>query len=234
MTPPLVSVIMIVRNGEKYLAQALESVLAQDYRPIEILVVDGRSTDATADIARSYQGVRYILQETLGISNAYNLGIECSGGDFIAFLSHDDLWTPNKLSIQVGTMRSRPEIQYTVAKALFFLESGCQCPPGFRAELIGQERTAWIMETLVARRSVFDAVGGLDPAYKTAEDVDWFARAKDAGIPMAEIDQVLLHKRVHDENVSVNAPDNTRLLLQAMKRKIERKRSSKHEKEPLQ
>ena len=234
MTPPLVSVIMIVRNGEKYLAQALESVLAQDYRPIEILVVDGRSTDATADIARSYQGVRYILQEALGISNAYNLGIECSGGDFIAFLSHDDLWTPNKLSIQVGTMRSRPEIQYTVAKARFFLEPGCQCPPGFRAELIGQERTAWIMETLVARRSVFDAVGGLDPAYKTAEDVDWFARAKDAGIPMAEIDQVLLHKRVHDENVSVNAPDNTRLLLQAMKRKIERKRSSKHEKEPLQ
>ena len=233
MALPLVSVIMIVRNGEKYLAQALESVLAQDYRPIEILVVDGRSTDGTADIARSHEGVRHILQETLGISNAYNLGIERSGGDFIAFLSHDDLWTPDKLSIQVGRMRSHPEIQYTVAKVRFFLEPGCQCPPGFRAELIGQERTAWIMETLVARRSVFDVVGGFDPTYKTAEDVDWFARAKDAGIPMVKMDQVLLHKRVHDENTSVNAPDNTRLLLQALKRKIARKRSSTEE-EPLQ
>jgi glycosyltransferase involved in cell wall biosynthesis len=75
---PLVSVIIAVRNGERFLAQAIESVLNSDYRPIEILIVDGQSEDKTEEIARSYPLVRYICQPNTGISEAYNLGIKAT------------------------------------------------------------------------------------------------------------------------------------------------------------
>ncbi|MDL1897881.1 glycosyltransferase, partial [Anaerolineae bacterium CFX7] len=75
MNAPLASVVMIVRNGELFFRQAIESVLAQDYPAYEILVVDGQSTDGTADIARAYPQIRYVVQTDSGTANAYNLGI---------------------------------------------------------------------------------------------------------------------------------------------------------------
>ena len=90
MEHPLVTVVLAVRNGERYLASAIQSVLAQDYRPIELVVVDGQSSDATAAIAQSFVQVHYVRQMTQGISNAYNLGIEVASGDLIAFISHDE------------------------------------------------------------------------------------------------------------------------------------------------
>lgn len=120
MEKPLVSVIMAVKNGERFLAEAIESVLSQTYEPYEIIVVDGQSTDRTEKIAKSYKPVRYIRQTGKGVADAYNVGIDAARGEFVAFLSHDDLWAPNKLSVQVDYLIGQPEIQYTVAKAKFF------------------------------------------------------------------------------------------------------------------
>jgi len=107
-TNPLVSVIMIVKNGERFLAQALDSVVAQTYRPLEIIVVDGQSCDRTAEIARSYPLVRYLLQETLGVANAYNQGVAAARGELIAFLSHDDVWAPEKIAKQAQYLLEHP------------------------------------------------------------------------------------------------------------------------------
>lgn len=128
MTAPLVSVIMAVRNGERFLRQAIESVLAQDYRPIEIILIDGQSLDRTAEIARAYLDIHYIYQENRGIANAYNIGVTAAQGEFVAFLSHDDLWLPNKLSVQVNYLIAHPDIEYTVAATQFFLEPGYSFP----------------------------------------------------------------------------------------------------------
>lgn len=224
MSRPLASIIMPVRNGERFLPQAIESVLGQSYRPIEIILVDGRSTDGTAAIARSYAEVRYLQQAHGRVGAAYNLGIAASSGDFLAFLSHDDLWTPDKLSIQIDYLERHPGTLYTVAHAEFFLEPGCSAPPGFRRELLECARPAPVMETLVARREAFRRVGMLDPRLSSAEDVDWFARARDLGIPMAVIARVLLRKRIHDRNSSLAAADNTHNLLAALRRSLARKR----------
>ena len=99
MANPLVTVIIIVRNGERFLEQAIQSVLAQTYNPLELIVVDGRSQDRTAQIAQSFAEVRYVQQINKGVSDAYNLGIAEATGELIAFLSHDDLWTSDKLDI---------------------------------------------------------------------------------------------------------------------------------------
>ncbi|MGC1244927.1 MAG: glycosyltransferase [Spirulinaceae cyanobacterium] len=230
MNNPLVSVIIVVKDGEKYLAEAIETVIKQTYQNHEIIVVDGNSVDNTAKIAQSYSQVRYLLQKSQGIARAYNQGIEAAKGDIIAFLSHDDLWTPHKLITQVNYLLNHSEIQYTVAKVKFFLEAGHTPPPGFREELLEGEHTGKIMETLVARKSLFAEVGKLDPEFNVAEDVDWFARCNDAGIPAAVMPEVLLYKRVHDTNLSLNAANNNQNLLKVLRQSIKRKRQQEEKK----
>lgn len=221
---PLVSVVMAVRNGERFLRQAIQSVLAQDYRPLEIVLVDGQSADRTAEIARSCPDIRYIYQENRGVANAYNIGIETSSGEYVAFLSHDDLWTPDKLSLQAGYLTENPDVQYTIARVRLFLEPGCSFPSSLREDLLEGDRPAWIMETLVARRQVFDQVGMLDPQVSPADDTDWFARANDLGVSMAVIDQVLLLKRIHDKNTSLTSAEYMRNLFIVLRRSSARKR----------
>jgi glycosyltransferase involved in cell wall biosynthesis len=220
---PLVSAIIAVRNGERFLSSAIESVLDQNYPPAEILVVDGHSTDRTADIARSFAAVRYMTQVGQGVADAWNTGIEAARGELLAFLSHDDRWTPDKLQIQVGYLSAHPATEYTIARVKFELEPGCDVPAGFRRGLLLDDHVGEIMETLVVRRSLFDRIGRFDPTLRTAEDADWYARAHDAHVAYTIIPQVLLIKRVHDANISLNNPLNDQNLLTALKRSIDRK-----------
>ena len=214
---------MAVRDGERFLEQAIRSVLDQDYTHYEILVVDGNSQDGTREIARSFPCVRIVTQRGPGIASAYNTGVEEAKGEILAFLSHDDLWTPGKLTMQVGHLLAHPEIDYATGRAEFFLEPGCAIPPGFRPELLSGSHVAHIMETLVARRSVFEKVGPFDPDLSTAEDVDWFSRAGDLGIPTAVVPRVLLRKRVHGTNLSMNVAVNNRNLLEVLRKSLRRK-----------
>ena len=223
---PLVSVVVIVRNGERFLVEALRSILAQSYRPLEILVVDGQSIDRTAEIARSFADVRYFPQPDRGISRAYNFGITHAQGELIAFISHDDRWMPEKLARQVGFLTTHPECQYTVCRIRYFLEPGCAPPAGFRMELLEQTPAAYIMETLVARTPLFARVGLHDPDLPTAGDVDWFARVFDAGEVGHICDEVLVCKRVHDLNSSLNDRDNNGQLLHSIRLSLQRKRTA--------
>ncbi|MBM3181569.1 MAG: glycosyltransferase [Chloroflexi bacterium] len=225
MTAPLVSVIMAVRNGERFLSQAIESALAQDYRPIEVILIDGQSVDRTAEIARAYPDIHYIYQENRGIANAYNIGVTAAQGEFVAFLSHDDLWLPNKLSVQVNYLIAHPDIEYTVAATQFFLEPGCPFPVHvLRSDILEGNRVVRMMEILMTRRCVFERVGLFDPTLSTAEDIDWYARADDVGVPMAVIYQVLLQKRIHDANTSLFTTEHQQNIMRALRRSAERKR----------
>ncbi|HEX7587125.1 MAG TPA: glycosyltransferase [Anaerolineae bacterium] len=226
MDNPLVSAIIAVKNGERFLAAAIESVLAQDYSPYEIIIVDGHSVDATAEIAKSYPGVRFVEQVNRGVADAYNVGIDAARGEFIAFLSHDDLWTPNKLSVQMDHILRHPEIQYAITRVQFFIEPGCKLPGGFRVELLVQDRVGMMMETVIARKSLFDLIGKFDPLYSSSEDADWFSRASDRQVTRGVVPQVLLRKRVHDANLTFTDPTAYPNLFRALKQSIERKRST--------
>ncbi len=231
MENPLVSVIIIVKNGERFLASASDSVLKQDYRPLEIIGLDGHSTDKTLEIAQSYPDVRYIQQRETGVSDAYNLGIDCANGKLVSFLSHDDLWTFDKLTTQVEYMIQHPEIQYTISKVKFFLEPGAIPPIGFRKELFEGTHVGRIMETLVAWKSVFEKVGKFNTKLSIAGDVDWYSRASDQKIPMAIIPKVLLHKRIHDRNTALNVNENNQDLLELFRQSVQRKKADIHSNE---
>lgn len=100
---PLVSIIIPVYNGEKYLSEAIDSALGQTYKNIEIIVVNDGSVDNSEEIIKSYKDtqIRYFKKENGGVSTALNLGIKKAKGEYISWLSHDDVYYPNKIERQV-------------------------------------------------------------------------------------------------------------------------------------
>lgn len=211
---PRVSVITVVKNGERLLAEAIRSILAQTFPPAEVLVVDGHSVDGTARVARSFVEVRYLLQPGHGLAAARNLGIQKSQGDLVAFLDHDDLWAARKLEFQVKTMRQNPSLGYTTTWMKLV-------PRPREGEAV---RDACTPSALVARRELFSRIGSFDPQYAIGCDADWFTRARDHQVPAAVVPRVLLYKRLHDTNLSANAAVNRREMFHIAKRSIERRR----------
>jgi glycosyltransferase involved in cell wall biosynthesis len=222
---PTVTAIIVVRNGERFLADALQSIGAQSRQPDEIIVVDGQSTDRTAQISQAFPGVRYLLQEDLGIANARNLAIRATTGDFIAFLDADDLWTPDKLHVQFTFMQANPQLMYTTTLLRLFYEPGTSPRPGFQEEGFTQGIEGRFPGTMLAHRAVFDQVGPFDPALSIAFEVDWFARAQDMDIPSALVNRVLLHKRIHDNNNAIQRERFRRECFVVMHRSLLRKRT---------
>ena len=224
MDLPLVSIIIAVKNGQKYLQSAIESVRRNKYKAREIIVVDGGSKDDSRVIAKSFEEITLIDQEGTGLYDAWNIGVRAANGELVGFLDSDDLWSPNKLDLQVGTMQAHPEIQYCIGRVKFFLEPGCSIPPGFKPKLLQNDHIGRIPGTLLARRILFDSIGIFDTRFVIAADVDWFARAKDDQVPMAILDKVLLYKRVHARNLSSNAALNSQELLEIFKKSVDRQR----------
>jgi glycosyltransferase involved in cell wall biosynthesis len=229
---PSVSVIIPVKNGAQYLAESLRSVLAQDHTPCEILVLDDESTDETEAIVRQFaaDGARFIANhQPLGIAGSLNLGIQLARGELLAFTSHDDIWVSHKLSRQAECLMTQAELDYCIALLRPFLDrSMAGPPPGFPSELLGVTVPGYVIETLVARRRAFERAGYFDTSFAQAEDTEWYTRARDAGLKMKVIDEVLVHKRLHGNSTTysaVRARQWRLAVLRIAKRVLERQRT---------
>lgn len=223
---PLVSVIMVVKNGERFIREALESIYNQVYPHFEVIVVDGHSTDQTLSIVHEFNPVSIIEQKGGGISDAYNTGIKAANADILAFLSSDDIWMPHKLATHLVYMMENPEIMFTNSLIEYFLESGSEIPRGFRKELLTGSHPARIMENLVIRKEVFEKVGLFNTELSTAEDVDWYSRAHDLDVSNYLLDEVLLKKRIHGHNTSMNTTVNNKNLMKVLRSSLKRKTAS--------
>jgi glycosyltransferase involved in cell wall biosynthesis len=223
---PLVSAIIPVYNGGRFLRAALESVFAQTYRPFEVIVVDDGSVDDSGVIAQSFPDVRYIYQTNQGVAAARNNAIEAARGEFLAFLDQDDLWTPEKLNLQMDHLLNNPDVGYTLTHQQYFLDPGATLPGWFRKELLSTVHTGWSLGTFVVRRTAFEKIGNFATGYVAASDSDWFFRAKAAGLPMAVIPELLLRKRIHDTNESGRAKEVLSELLKVVKTSLDRQRST--------
>ena len=219
-----------VKNGERFVAQAIESVLAQTYTNHEIIVVDGRSTDASRQIAGSYKNVRLLEQSGEGFADAWNIGISAAEGELIAILDSDDWWSRDKLSAQVELFSREPETDYVITRMRFVLESGHTPPPGFKPELLEMDHIAYMPSALLVRKSVFEKFGKFTTDLKIASDVEWFARVKDQNLVLGVVPEVLLFKRVHDANLSYLDARTRRFnheVVGLLKQSIDRQRAKK-------
>lgn len=181
-----VSLITVVRNGGSAFLRAAESVLAQTYRPIEYIVIDGGSTDGTLDVIERY-GDRlayWISEPDRGISDAFNKGIAAASGQYVGFVNADDWLEPDQIEHAVEGLESR--------SADFVFGDLCYHTPDGRllhviegdphyADKIYSRMPALNHPTMLAKRTVFDGTGGFDERYEAAMDYDWALRAHHAG-----------------------------------------------------
>ena len=223
---PLVSVIIPVYNARPWIRQALESVFAQTYRPLEVIVVDDGSSDGSLDIPASFPGVICLSQENKGPAAARNKGLALARGLFFAFLDADDLWLPDKLTRQIGFHLEHAQQGGSLVHMRQFLSQGATLPPWVRPDVGRHDEAGYIPSALVVHRKAFEKVGLFDESLKTAEDADWFCRASDCAVPMAVIEEVLLMKRLHGGNLSFQSGGSQRNLLNAMRKSINRKRAA--------
>ena len=201
---PLVSCIIPVFNGEAYLAQAIESILAQTYQSFEIIVADDGSTDRTAAIAAGYGSpVRRIYQPNAGPAASRNLGLREARGEFVAFLDQDDVWHPGKLTRQLSRFEARPELDFCVAHlALFWMPELHANEIRFQGHRLSRPVPGYITGTMLARRAIFERVGGFNPALRYGDAADWFLRAAEKNAVQELLPDVLLQHRVHQKNLA--------------------------------
>jgi glycosyltransferase involved in cell wall biosynthesis len=225
MTEPLVSVVVPVHDGERFLGDALKSALAQDHPRVEVVVVDDGSSDRSADIAGAFP-VRLLRQENQGVAAARNAGIEASGGQLVAFLDQDDVWLPTKLSRQVAALGARPEADFVLTRMEMALEPGVPRPEWVEQEWLEEDQPGVVPSALLARRHVFDQIGAFDTSYRYGCDADWLARAKDAGVAWTTVDEALVRYRIHEGNGNYDRDGVRRELFRVLRASVARQRDA--------
>ncbi|MEY3360998.1 MAG: hypothetical protein RL531_717 [Actinomycetota bacterium] len=212
---PLVSVVIPAYNAAGYLAPTIESVLAQTYRPIEVLVVDDGSSDDTVGIARAFgDPIRVIEQENRGPAGARNTGFAAARGDIIALLDADDLWMPARLTACVDLLQSDPTLGFVTTDA-YLIEEDTPTErryygdyqrypfPARGAQLDEIAKRNFVFVSVVFDRRLFDLVGArLDERLWGTEDYDLWTRFLLAGAEAGLVPEPLAWYRVRADSVS--------------------------------
>lgn len=198
-----VSAIIPVYNGERYLAEAIGSVLEQTYPVDEIIVVDDGSTDGSADVARSFKDVRLALQPQSGAASARNKGVELATGNVIAFLDADDVWTPDKNKLQVAALEHHPDVDMVFGYAEQFISPDVEDIVRRQVRCPEEKMAGYIPSAGLIRREVFDRVGLFLPQWQIGDFIDWYARAMEGGITSILLPEVVMRRRLHGMNLGV-------------------------------
>lgn len=224
---PLISVIVTVYNGEKYIAEALKSIFNQDYPNLEVIVIDDGSTDATKERVQQFSDrMSYFYQKNAGIAAAKNLGIEKSHGDFFAFLDCDDLWVPEKTTLQLRQLTENQAYDMVFGHVSQFyspemsedFKNRYHCPAGNAPGV-----TSCAM--LISRKN-FYRVGLFDTKWRKGIFNDWFLRATDIGLTWKVFPEVVQKRRIHEKNHGIVNRDKSVDYVRMLKASLDRKRKT--------
>ena len=215
---PCVSVVIPTYNRCQFLPQAVDSVLSQTLRDLEIIVVDDGSTDGTAETVRERYGtsIRYIRQENQGRSKARNVGMEMATGKYIALLDSDDTWKEGKLEKQIRLLEASPEVGLAHTFTEVTDSNGTPDPTQTSMRLrlhaaalkrgydyLNMSRECVMFtSTVVVRRERLREIGLMDEAISSLEDWDWYLRAA-LVTKIATVPEPLVLYRTHGANTSM-------------------------------
>jgi glycosyltransferase involved in cell wall biosynthesis len=212
MKASLVSVIIPVFNAERYVGEAIRSVLSQTYRAIELICVNDGSTDGSLSILQSFKTKIVLIdnEENCGTAESRNRGIHEARGEFLAFIDNDDIWESNKLEVQMDQFQNRHDLDVSLTYMQCFISPEISedikdlryCP--------ADPLPGYIPSTMVARRISFDKVGYFDSRWKNGESFAWIVRANEVGLKVEVIEDVLVRRRIHDNNKSVSGSSTSR------------------------
>jgi glycosyltransferase involved in cell wall biosynthesis len=229
----LISVIIGVYNGEQYLAEAIESVLAQTYSPVELIVVDDGSEDGTARIIERYgSAARSVYQANAGMGAARNAGVALAHGRYLAFLDADDRFTQEKLERQMEVFNTDPSVDVVFGHMTEFVSP--EVDEEARA-LLRQpvHDLAWRTPNLMlVRREAFDRVGLFSATLKVGIGVDWYARSIEKKLKAVTPPVVVLERRLHAQNNGIRQRGLRPQYLHVLKAAIDRRRDATARSEP--
>ncbi len=224
MSPgPTVSAIVTFWNRERYLVEAVESVLSQ-HDDVELVLVNDGSTDGSADVARRFVPPgRLLEQENRGAAGAANTGVQSATGDYIAFCDSDDLWTSCKLDVQLAALAADPTLDFVFAHAEEFLSPELD-PATIRTRALRGVIPAKVPSAALFRRSLFDRIGLFDESLHSGAWVNWYARARVIGARECVLSEVVLRRRIHENNNFTTQQDAALGYLRALRPLVQRQR----------
>jgi glycosyltransferase involved in cell wall biosynthesis len=222
---PETSVIIPVRNGARFVAEAIASVLTQLGNGDEVLTVDDGSTDGTADIVSGFAhpGLRLVSGGGRGPSAARNIGFAASRGAFIAFLDHDDMWPAGRQEALMAALCQDETAEAAYGRIVRRIEPGAKVTAESRIE---GHHAGWLIGSGLYRRALLDRIGGFAEDMHIGEDVDFYLRLKEAGARLQLCEVPGLIRRHHDTNVTNDLDRAEPSRLNVLRRKLARARTS--------
>jgi glycosyltransferase involved in cell wall biosynthesis len=206
-----VSVVVPCYNQDRFLGEAIESVLSQGYTGFEIIVVDDGSKDGTQEVAAGYakenSRVRLISQENRGLAAARNRGLAEARGEYVVFLDSDDRLVGEALEVGVRELEAHPECAFVSGICRKITADGCVVPGWEQFRVMDDPYLELLrscpvyVPAVMYRRSVFDAVGGFDTSYRAAEDYDLYYRILES-FPVYCHDTLVAEIRRHEANMT--------------------------------
>lgn len=220
-----VSVVVPVYNCQRYLPEAVESALAQTYRPIEVIVVDDGSTDGSADAAKRFvPPVQYCWQPHSGAGPARNRGVDLARGSFLAFLDADDLWVETKLVLQMAAFDADPELDMVFGHVQQFPSPELAGSAKPRLRYSAEKVPGYVAAAMLIRRDAFVRVGPFESHWHLGEFMDWYLRAIERGLKGLMLPEVVARRRLHADNLGLRERASQGDYLRILKASLDRRR----------
>jgi glycosyltransferase involved in cell wall biosynthesis len=221
VVPPLVSVIVPVHDGERFLPESLPAITAQTHQPVELVVVDDGSTDGSARVAGEFvaaHGIGVVHRRPQGgVAAARNAGLELASGEYLAFCDQDDVWHPEKIARQLAFLDAHPRVGAVMTRQEpFFADGVVERPSWLKRDSLFGDLGGVLPLTALIRREAFDVVGGFTESRPGTDDLDWFLRARRRDVGIAILDEVLVRRRIHGDNASYDVEMLRRGLLASL------------------
>ena len=218
----MISAVIPAYNAELFLADAIQSAIAQSGLS-EVIVVDDGSTDKTPEIAQSFPEVRLIHQEHLGLSAARNRGARESQSKYLTFLDADDIWVPGKTRAQAEVLDATTTDMIFGNVAQFRVREG-------KTVFEGEPIAAKLAGCMMIRRSSWDKTPGFSSEWRVGEFIDWYLKATEAGLTSKTLSTTLLFRRLHENNMGSSGFGRADYVT-IVKKSLDRRRATSHSKE---
>jgi glycosyltransferase involved in cell wall biosynthesis len=225
LAEPLITAAIPVRDGEAYLAEAIESVLAQSRPCDQLIVVDNGSTDRSAEIAAGFgPAVEVVSEPQPGIGAARNAARRATRGDYLAFLDADDLWEPEKTALQLAAFETDPRLQLVFGHVRQFVSPDLTAQEAEGLQVPAEPQPGQYIGAMLARREAIEAVGPWPEDVRVSDGLTFLLRARELGLEQAMQAETVTLRRVHGANHSIHNRNERSEFARHLKRSLDRRR----------
>lgn len=227
MAEPLITAAIPVRDGEAYLAAAIESVLGQSRPCGQVVVVDNGSTDRSAEIAAEFGApVEVISEPRPGIGAARNAAVRAARGDYLAFLDADDLWEPEKTALQLAALEAEPRLQLVFGHVRQFVSPDLAAAEAEGLRVPADPQPGQYIGAMLARREAIEAIGPWSEDVRVSDGLTFLLRARELGLEQAMLAETVTLRRVHGANHSIHNRGERSEFARHLKRSLDRRRGA--------